>query len=72
MQSPNILILFQNGMVMAFDAIGNQMPEFQGSYNEVAPKLKETDLSQTQFQKGEWERSLKSISQAEFFAIDRQ
>ena len=31
--------VFQNGMVMAFDQDGVQMPEFQGHLDEVRDKL---------------------------------
>jgi hypothetical protein len=31
--------VFANGMVMAFDADGQQAPEYQGPKDEVVPKL---------------------------------
>lgn len=31
--------VFQNGMVMAFDARGQQVPEYQGPRDEAVPKL---------------------------------
>lgn len=32
---------FTNGMVMVFDQHGQQMPEFQGKYEEVIEKIRE-------------------------------
>ena len=32
--------LFPNGMVMSFDENGEQVPEYQGRYEEVAGKLR--------------------------------
>jgi hypothetical protein len=32
--------LFGNGMVMAFDGGGKQVPEYQGTKEEVVPKLR--------------------------------
>ncbi len=31
---------FQNGMVMAFDQNGEQMPEYQGRSEDVEPKIR--------------------------------
>lgn len=36
---PVTAYIFGNNMVMAFDAYGKQVPDYQGPYEEVAPKL---------------------------------
>lgn len=46
MANPSVLILFQNGMVAAFDADGEQMPQYQGRAADVAVKLQGVDISQ--------------------------
>lgn len=33
-RTPAVLYLFTNGMVMAFDSSGEQMPEYQGYYGQ--------------------------------------
>lgn len=35
-----VAYVFPNGMVMAFDAAGEQVPEYQGTKEDVLPKLK--------------------------------
>ena len=36
---PRQLIFWQNGMVMAFDVAGQQVQNWQGSHDEIEPKL---------------------------------
>ncbi len=36
---PVKIVIWQNGMVMAFDASGQQMPEWQGRYEDLKAKI---------------------------------
>jgi hypothetical protein len=65
--APCKVVLFRNGVVMVFDASGEQISALQGHYSEVAQKLKSVDLSQCQFELGEWLKGSFNVSQAEFF-----
>ncbi len=38
-QYPVNVIIWQNGMVMSFDSQGQQMPEWQGKYEELKGKI---------------------------------
>ena len=44
---------FQNGMVMAFDQYGKQMPEYQGRYEEVIDKIRR-DFPRVSIQGAVW------------------
>ena len=48
------IILWSNGMVTVFDENGEQMLAYQGRRNQVIAKLRELDLSQTEFYIGSW------------------
>lgn len=41
---PVNLLHFQNGMVMAFDRNGQQIPEFQGTKEQVDAKFRELNI----------------------------
>lgn len=47
-------IRFQNGIVMVFDEKGEQMPEFQGRYEEVRAKILARAPKSTRFFHGVW------------------
>lgn len=66
-QPPMKLIRFQNGMVMAFDASGEQMAQCQGRYEDVRAGLLSLDLRECQFHTAIWGRSITLVSQDEFF-----
>lgn len=40
---------FKNGMVMVFDEKGEQMPEFQGRFEEVHERIEQTAGEKTKF-----------------------
>ena len=46
--------LLPNGMIMAFDQNGEQVPEYQGRYEEVAGRLRE-DFPNMPLNWTEWE-----------------
>ena len=66
---PSKLTLFVNGRVMAFDALGEQMPGYQGDRREVAAKLQGLDLSGCSFAFGFWGVGSAKISREKFFHL---
>jgi hypothetical protein len=54
-------ILWQNGMVMAFDERGMQVPEYQGPGDEVIPKLRK-DYPHLHISNMEWNRDRSNVS----------
>ncbi|MBD1995199.1 hypothetical protein H6G00_00965 [Leptolyngbya sp. FACHB-541] len=65
--APKEVILFTNGMVAVFNAVGEQMPDFQGERSQVIQQLRNADLSECKFSAGVWGKSLEPISQSQFF-----
>lgn len=65
--APKEIILFSNGMVMAFDVTGEQMPECQGTRSQAIQKLQGVNLSNCKFSFGVWGVSSQPITQAQFF-----
>lgn len=55
-------ILWQNGMVMAFDESGAQIPDLQGRYEDVAEKVLAAANDSTLFQQGLWGRGAVTVS----------
>lgn len=53
----NRVIKFQNGIVMCFDENSNQMPEYQGRYEEVRAKILAHAPQSAKFFHGTWDRS---------------
>ncbi|MBA7610211.1 hypothetical protein ES703_17417 [subsurface metagenome] len=53
----NRAIRFQNGMVMVFDENGEQLPEYQGKYEEVKAKILARAPKSTRFFHGTWPKS---------------
>lgn len=47
------VIVWQNGMVMAFDRSGKQVPEYQGREEDVLPKIKR-DFPDVVIDRGSW------------------
>ena len=50
----NEVIRSQNGMVMVFDKKGEQMPEYQGKYDEVRVKILARAPKEAKFYHGTW------------------
>lgn len=48
------VIRWQNGMVMAFDENGQQIPELQGPFEEVKEKCRAAADADTIFEGGNW------------------
>lgn len=48
-------VVWTNGMVMAFDAAGQQVPEYQGRKEEVLEKIK-IDFPDADIKNGDWNR----------------
>lgn len=44
--------VFSNGMVMVFDEHGQQMPEYQGAWNDVAEKIRRDKPPEVEVQGG--------------------
>jgi len=51
----NEVIRFQNGMVMCFDENREQIPEYQGRYEEVRAKILAHAPSSAKFFRGTWD-----------------
>jgi hypothetical protein len=57
------VIVWQNGMVMVFDEVGRQMPDYQGPKEEVWEKIKRDAPEAATFEGGAWETGeMKPIS----------
>lgn len=52
----NNVIRFQNDMVVVFDENGEQMPEFQGRYDQVKARILARAPASAKFYHGMWER----------------
>jgi hypothetical protein len=50
----NQVIRFQNDMVLVFDENGEQIPEFQGRYQDVRVKILARAPRSTKFFHGHW------------------
>lgn len=48
------VLRFQNGEVMVFDERGEQLPEYQGRYDEVKEKILADAPASAQFFRGGW------------------
>lgn len=48
------VILWLNGMVMVFDEVGDQLPEYQGKYTDVKEKILQDATPDTEFCFGKW------------------
>ena len=63
------IILWESGMVMAFDAAGKQMPELQGHASEVLEKVMaatEDVRVRATFELGKWRQGTTPCSREEF------
>ena len=68
MDTPASILWFDNGMVMAFDAEGEQLPAYQGEHKNAAKRLATLDLSQCTFEICHWRRQRRyTITREEFF-----
>jgi hypothetical protein len=63
------IILWANGMVMTFDSLGEQMPRYQGPYDNAIKNLREDgrDLSGVLFEFGVWGKERVTITAKRFF-----
>lgn len=52
------VILWRNGNVMVFDDAGQQMPEFQGEFERVAPLINAVFRGSWEY--GDWSRGILS------------
>ena len=62
----NNVIRFQNDMVMVFDERGEQVPEFQGRYDQVKAKILAHAPASAQFFHGMWNVSGNAISRKDW------
>lgn len=60
------VIKFDNGMVMVFDEKGEQLPEYQGRYEEVKDKILADAPESAKFFHGIWKMSGKSVPREEW------
>ena len=60
------VIKFSNGMVMAFDEKGKQLPEYQGKYEEVKDKVLAEATPRTRFFRAVWMVSSDEIPKEEW------
>lgn len=60
------VIKFQNGMVLVFDENGEQMPAYQGRYEEVKAKILADAPENAQFFHGVWRVSGDPIPREEW------
>jgi len=58
----NNVIRFQDDMVMVFDEKGEQMPEFQGRYDQVKTKILARAPASARFFHGMWNVSSNAVS----------
>lgn len=62
------LILWNNGVVMAFDYVGRQMSDYQGRVSfDLIEKLLEAVGSATQYEAGSWRGHRARLSKEGFF-----
>lgn len=54
--------LWSNGMVMAFDEQGQQMPDLQGTIEEVHSKVQQAANEGTIWHKGIWRQGTREVS----------
>ena len=63
---PEDVIVLANGMVMAFDVNGKQLPDFQGTIAEVLPNImKCTEYMFCKFSIGSWRKGVVECSREE-------
>lgn len=62
----NEVIRFQNGMVLVFDEKEEQMPEFQGRYEQVRVKILARAPKSAKFFHGTWAKSTPEDWRAKF------
>ena len=60
------VIKFQNGMVMVFDEQGEQIPEYQGRYEEVRDKIMADAPKSARFFRAVWMVSGDAIPREEW------
>jgi hypothetical protein len=60
------IYLWSNGMVMVFDEMGDQLPDYQGPLAAVAAAILRDANWQTEFFEGHWGRSMQPITRSEF------
>lgn len=60
------VIRFQNGMVMVFDEKGEQMPEYQGRYEDVKERILADASRGARFFHGVWNVSGNAVPREEW------
>ena len=60
------VIKFQNGMVMVFDEKGEQIPAYQGRYQEVRAKILARAPGGAKFFHGIWGKSVIVVSRKDW------
>ena len=60
------VIWWSNNAVMVCDEKGEQIPEYQGRYEDVKDKILKDSSPATEFSTGVWKKSLTVISREEF------
>ena len=60
------VIKFQNGMVMVFDEKGEQLPQYQGRYEEVKDKILADAPESAKFSHGVWGVSGEAVPREEW------
>jgi hypothetical protein len=62
------LTLFSNGIVMAFDEHGEQLPQYQGTHAAVRARLRDVPLEGVAFEIGSWNHGTLPMNRAQFFS----
>ena len=57
---------FETGMVLVFDEKGEQMPEFQGKYEDVRVKILARAPKEATFYHGTWPQGRKLVPRKEW------
>ena len=60
------VIKFENGMVLVFDEKGEQMPEFQGRYQDVRVKILARAPKEVTFYHGTWPQGRSLVPRKEW------
>jgi hypothetical protein len=60
------MVRWSNGMVSAFDANGEQIPELQGIFAEKKASLQ--NVSASEYRMGSWLDGTRAVSREEFYA----
>lgn len=59
--NPATIILWDNGMIMSFDAAGNQMPAWQGAFDVLEARLEGLPAAGIIWQYGRWRGGMDAV-----------